>query len=263
MYEFHFQGLAISKSEETFREAKVRRLKKTAMEVAVIEEVLLSLQSKKSWFKYLSPSYWIKNSRKSAMLFQHLKMLHDVSSPTLTLLKPSPWKICVLPHSFEHLRNNPGGTKFLDPKSNNDDNSMSMDNDYNVYIYNDLEGKYASKLNMTIPAWIVGKTLAILLERKIQANDQSAEEIENDMKATDTEGSFLARFNQSLAFDNNGEKQLEKRRDSHTIESMKESFKMSAAVFLISGLRRWKKRASETINNEKRATETIMKIENH
>ena len=136
---------------------------------------------------------------------------------------------------------------------------MSMDNNYDVYIYNDLEGKYSTKLNMTLTAWIVGKTLAILLDRKIQANDQSAEEIEDDIKTADVEGSFMLRFNQSLGFSNNGNQQ-EIRRDSQTIESMKESFKMSSAVFLISGLRRWKKRASTTLENERRAS---VKVENH
>ena len=255
-------GSTISHSEEIFREAGVGRLEKTATQVADIEEVLHSLQNKKSWFKYLSPSYWIKNSKKRAMLFQHLKMLHEESSTMPTTLKPSPWKICVVPHSFEHLKNNPGGRKFLDPKSNNDANSMTMDNEYDVYIYNDLEGKYSTKLNMTLPAWIVGKTLAILLERRIQANDQSAEEIEDDIKTADVEGSFMSRFHQSLASNDNGNQQQEIRRDSHTIESMRASFKMSSAVFLISGLRRWKKRASTTLENKRRASE-VLEVENN
>ena len=132
-----------------------------------------------------------------------------------------------------------------------------MDNEYDVYIYNDLEGKYSTKLNMTLPAWIIGKTLAILLERKIQANDQSAEEIEDEIKTADVEGSFMSRFNQSLPFSDSGNQQQEIRRDSHTIESMRASFKMSSAVFLISGLRRWKKRASITLENEKRVSEAV------
>ena len=51
---------------------------------------------------------------------------------------PSPWKICVKPHSMKSKKNS-HGRKILNTKQNT--YSFSFKGHYPVYLYNDIEGK--------------------------------------------------------------------------------------------------------------------------
>ena len=118
-----------------------------------------SLRYRHRWLNYMDPLYWLSNFRKRDQLFKYLSSLHKNDWA-------SPWKVCVVPHSFKQLQRNPKGRKFLDPKSTTDTSSSSFDRGYIVYIYDDYEGKFKKKLNLSLPAWVVGKTLKLLLDRK-------------------------------------------------------------------------------------------------
>ena len=191
-------------------------MEKTVHQVAGIEAMVKSLRYRHRWLNYMDPLYWLSNFRKRDQLFKYLSSLHKNDWA-------SPWKVCVVPHSFKQLQRNPKGRKFLDPKSTTDTSSSSFDRGYIVYIYDDYEGKFKKKLNLSLPAWVVGKTLKLLLDRKIKADNQTAQEIENDINSTNFEGSLQSRLRQSVMFSDKVETTEVKDSD---LESLSKTFAM-------------------------------------
>ena len=76
---------------------------------------------------------------------------------------------------------------------------------------------------MSLPAWVVGKTLKLLLDRKIKADNQTAQEIENDINSTNFEGSLQSRLRQSVMFSDKVETTEVKDSD---LESLSKTFAM-------------------------------------
>ena len=60
-----------------------------------------------------------------------------------------PWKVCVLPHSLEQLKINSNGRKYLNAgKTAYNPSDSSFENDYTVYLYDDVSGYSKTKLNL-------------------------------------------------------------------------------------------------------------------
>ena len=61
------------------------------------------------------------------------------------------------------------------------DPSLTQYKGYNVYIYDDNAGCSKDKLDITVPAWVVEKTLVMLANQKIEKDKINAQEVERDI----------------------------------------------------------------------------------
>ena len=162
-------GLTVNKTEELFKKAGVLRLEKTVNQVHGLG----------LFFRHRSILARINKLTKTTNLFCYLdSLLNDRRKGNSD--KASPWKICVLPHSYAQMKTSSKGRSFLDSQSNNDTSSVSFERSYYAYLYDDLEGCFKQKLPFTIPAWVIANTLTMLRDQKLHNDTQNAQEIEKE-----------------------------------------------------------------------------------
>ena len=148
-------GLTVNKTDELFKKAGIVKLQKTVNQIISIDcalgtdfmqKCMPSLGRRLKIFSYLH-SHFNKNVEKI----------------------PSPWKICVMPHS----RRSSGRKVML----GNNASAVSFDQPYPVYLYNDVECSRKEKLNFTLPSWVILHTLHLLEQRKNVENEDNIKEM--------------------------------------------------------------------------------------
>ena len=97
-------GLTVNKTELLFKKAGVVRLETMVHQVHGIGQFF---QIKKL------TSFWRSLSQKTN-LFDVLNVLVTKGEHQKSEQKPSPWKVCVMPHSLDQTHMNSVGSQFLD-----------------------------------------------------------------------------------------------------------------------------------------------------
>ena len=159
-----FLGLTIDKVDDLIKEAAPRRLKNMVKQVCKIQSKLKPLKNqKKGLLNFLDLMYWLLVWDNRFQLFHYFDEKIDKLA--------SPWKICIYPRYEKNSRLD----KLLDKFAA--DTSSSNKTYYKVYLYDDYNGECGKKLKLYLPAWIVGKTLKLLKERKALDDNKAAQEI--------------------------------------------------------------------------------------
>ena len=156
-------GLTVSKTEDLFKKAGIVRLHKTVNQIVGIDRVF-----GETWQKML---FFTRRTK----LFSYLNTLL-VKNVKNGENRPSPWKICVMPHS--NKQPNSKGRRVLNQV---DASTLSFDKPYSVYLYDDKEDCTKEKLKFTIPSWVILHTLAMLEDKKLKDDAQKATEMEKDV----------------------------------------------------------------------------------
>ena len=160
-------GLTVNKTELLFKKAGVVRLETMVHQVHGIGK-FFQAKSERSFWRVLA---------QKTKLFDVLNFLVTKGENTKSE-QPSPWKVCVMPHSIDQIQMNSKGSQFLDAQRNLDTNSTTFDKSYFVYLYDDLHGCVKEKLPFTIPWWVIAHTLSILHDQKLKNDNQNAQEME-------------------------------------------------------------------------------------
>ena len=157
-------GLTIDKVDDLIKEAAPRRLKNMVKQVCKIQSKLKPLKNqKKGLLNFLDLMYWLLVWDNRFQLFHYFDEKVDKLA--------SPWKICIYPRYEKNSRLD----KLLDKFAA--DTSSSNKTYYKVYLYDDYNGECGIKLKLYLPAWIVGKTLKLLKDRKALDDNKAAQEI--------------------------------------------------------------------------------------
>jgi hypothetical protein len=150
-------GLTVSKTDELFKQAGIHRLQKTATQITAVESVI----GTESWQQCLICHIFPYFSKRTKIFAYFLSILtEDNENSECSERIPSPWKICVMPHSKRYSK----GRKVLDASSST--SSFSFKGHYPVYLYNDVEGSIKEKLKFTLPPWVILHSLCLLEEKK-------------------------------------------------------------------------------------------------
>ena len=137
-------------------------------------KTFLGTEKSRKLFQYLYTSSISFVEKKYHPSTNEIKGVHFVDA----FLKKKSWKVCILPHSLDQLKINSKGRKYL---KTFDTIASSFDKGYNVYIYDDNAGCSKDKLDITVPAWVVEKTLVMLANQKIEKDKINAQEVERDI----------------------------------------------------------------------------------
>ena len=199
-------ALTVNQTENLVKKALIIRLKEN---VYMITEYCLMWD----YFKNICMKFGLGNRK----LFQylHCKALTEDSNKINQLsreqIMKKSWRVCILPHSLDQLKINSKGRKYLKTIAKWSQYSFdsTFDKGYNVYLY---DGSCKNKLDITIPAWMVEKILAILVNRKMETDKINATEVENDILIREENSSGHSKFcNNSKVFTpQNVRKELEK-----------------------------------------------------
>ena len=155
-------------------------------------KTFLGTEKSRKLFQYLYTSS-ITFVEKKYHASNEIKGVHFVDA----FLKKKSQKVCILPHSLDQLKINSKGRKYL---KTFDTIASSFDKGYNVYIYDDNAGCSKDKLDITIPAWVVEKTLVMLANQKIEKDKINAQEVERDIMMMKEGIDFTSFFPSSLIF---------------------------------------------------------------
>lgn len=183
-------GLTVSKTEQLFKVAGVLRLKKTVEQICNIDKLLQNDKTLKFW-KFVYPRTKLL-SYFSKMLDKDKQRRTDHNEGIA-----SPWKVCVMPHSPEQVKSNSKAREFLSQASF-DSSTLSFEQSYYVYLYDDFQGCPRGKLPFEIPAWIIAHTLTMLNEKQQKMEAIKSAEIEKEydelqMDSDDTDDGSLSK----------------------------------------------------------------------
>ena len=154
-------------------------------------KTFLGTEKSRKLFQYLYTSSISFVEKKYHPSTNDIKGVHFVDA----FLQKKSWKVCILPHSLDQLKINSKGRKYL---KTFDTIASSFDKGYNVYIYDDNAGCSRDKLDITVPAWVVEKTLVMLANQKIEKDKINAQEVERDIMMMKEGIDFTSFFPSSL-----------------------------------------------------------------
>ena len=195
-------ALTVNQTENLVKKALIIRLKES---VYMITQYCMMWDYFKTFgfgnrklLQYLYSKSLVENSNK-------------INQFTTEQIMKKSWKVCILPHSLDQLKINSKGRKYLKTIAKWSQYSFdsTFDKGYNVYLY---DGCCKNKLDITIPAWMVEKILAILVNRKMEADKINATEVESDILVLEENPSEHSKFcnNSKLFTPQNVRKELEK-----------------------------------------------------
>ena len=173
-------AMTVNQTDDLVRKALVIRLKENVYMISVCYMVwnylktLVGTEKSRKLFQYLYTSSISFVEKKYHPSTNDIKGVHFVDA----FLQKKSWKVCILPHSLDQLKINSKGRKYL---KTFDTIASSFDKGYNVYIYDDNAGCSKDKLDITVPAWVVEKTLVMLANQKIEKDKINAQEVERDI----------------------------------------------------------------------------------
>ena len=157
-------GLTVSKTDELFKKAGIVRLQKTVNQIIAIDCAFGTELMQKC----------MPNLGRRLKIFSHLHSLFNKNVEKI----PSPWKICVMPHSRRST-----GRRVM---HGNDASAVSFDKAYPVYLYNDVECTRKEKLKFTLPSWVILHTLNLLEQQKNNENAENVKEMAGQVTNMET-----------------------------------------------------------------------------
>ena len=170
-------GLTVSKTDELFKQAGIHRLQKTANQINAIESVIGTESWQQCFICHIFPYF----SKRTKIFSYFLSILtEDNQSSEFSEGVPSPWKICVMPHSKRYSK----GRKIINASSGT--SSFSFKGHYPVYLYNDVEGLIKEKLKFTLPSWVILHSLCLLEQQKKIKDTEEAKAMSSEKTNLET-----------------------------------------------------------------------------